>query len=105
MSLYNSGIHLASPAGAVCSTANNMGDWLCFILNAGIGADGSEIMDPDALDRLWYPEAAYNSVGWDQIFGQPNAPVTYSMDGYGLGYFSGRYRGMYSFSPIFRQFY
>lgn len=87
------GSYLAGPAASVCSSANDMGKWMQFILQEGIAEDGTDVMSPDALNRLWYPETAYDGSGYASIFGKPNAPVTYSMSNYGLSYFNGHYRG------------
>ena len=70
-----------------------MAKWLKFILQEGIAEDGTRIMEPDDLQRLWYAETAYEM----DTFTKPNFPISDSWSFYALSYFSGYYRGVYCY--------
>ena len=82
----------------MCSTASDMSKWMEFILSGGLLPDGSRLMELSDLDRIWYPEVAYNEYPLAINYSKPRFPVTDSVSTYGLGYWNGEYRSKHLYA-------
>ena len=80
-----------NPSGGMVSNAKDLIKWLLFQTSGGRNADGDIILH----EELWQQTIKPNIPGWGVNKGsiKPNRKVTYSEDNYGLGWFTGYYRG------------
>ena len=97
---YRSGILSVSPAIAMCSTAHDMALWMAYHLHAGTSTSTSRdssrpLLPVDLWEDLHSTVTAIPDVTgmYHSEIQQPLAPVNYVLDGYGLGWFTGHYRG------------
>jgi CubicO group peptidase (beta-lactamase class C family) len=80
-----------APAGALWSTANDMGAYLAMIMNDGVTADGQRLISSDALERLFAPQVqieATSSYGLGWILSEYEGLDVRGHDGNTLGFSS-----------------
>lgn len=59
-----------APAGALWSTAEDMGKYLIMLLNHGVAADGTRVVSTENLEHLWEPHVLHDTnleygLGWE----------------------------------------
>ncbi|XP_076444153.1 uncharacterized protein LOC143282408 [Babylonia areolata] len=79
-------------SGAFITTANDMARWMNFHLSEGLGPGGEAVMRRESVQELHRPRTAMPKSSLP-LFRQPAIPVTTSFDIYGLGWWTGYYRG------------
>ncbi|KAL8566271.1 hypothetical protein ACOMHN_056843 [Nucella lapillus] len=79
-------------SGAVVTTADDMARWMNFHLSKGQGPRGRRVMTESTMEELYKARTAMpkSTMG---SFRQPDVPVTFSYDIYGMGFRQGYYRG------------
>ncbi|XP_076465443.1 uncharacterized protein LOC143297148 [Babylonia areolata] len=80
-------------SGSVVSTADDMARWMNFHLSKGQGPEaGKRVMTESTMEQLYKPRTAMDKSPLSK-FRQPDVPVTFTYDVYGLGFRNGYYRG------------
>lgn len=78
---------LLGPAGAINSTANDMGRWLLMLTNDGVMVNGQPLVRPDTLKTLWTP------ITGPETRARSKPGVDDDVGGYALGWRVGVWRG------------
>ena len=80
------------PAISMCSTAEDMSKWMTYNMQ---GHKYKDILRPDYWHDLREPvtSVANSSAMYVSHIHRPAMPVSYVLDGYGLGWYTGHYRG------------
>lgn len=87
---------------SVCSTGRDMARWMRFQLT-GLTPHGHRLLDMGTLHQLHRPHVRADTLYTSQIR-RPNFPVSFELDGYAHGWYTGHYRGKYTshrFSVMF----
>ncbi|CAH1793774.1 unnamed protein product [Owenia fusiformis] len=85
---------ITAPAGAVCLHSEDMAKWQQFLLARGKNPAGQALLQDSVFNELvkdWIP--VHNSPNRQYPALRPFDPVTKSRDNYGLGLYTGYYRG------------
>lgn len=100
------GYKLTRAANGLCSTANDVSKWLLMNLKNGVSTGRrKQIISQESLQRLFALDMDRFTESYDLIrerFLQPAVTVSFSREGYGMGWEIGTYRGKkkaYLFSP------
>ncbi|XP_005110918.2 protein flp [Aplysia californica] len=78
------------PAGCLFSTAEDMAKWGRFILSGGVTEQGERLVNHSVMNQMFIPSFAITS---PISLTRPHFPVASTVDGYGLGLYTGYYRG------------
>ena len=76
-------------SGSLSASTNDMMKWIQFLLNRG-KVDGKELISRRTLDEMWIPHIPMPAPQQTQAFA--------GLEGYGLAWFVGTYRGNYMIS-------
>lgn len=91
------GYKLTRAANGICSTSNEMGKWLRMNLMNGIDTEkNSQIISQEKLNSLYTLDIDRFTEAYDLIrdrFLQPAVSVSFTREGYGMGWEVGSYRG------------
>ena len=71
----------------------DMAKYMKMQLNLGVSAEGVRVVPEDVLEAIRKPNNAFSVPLSRSIYTKPQAPVTMVVDKYGLGFFTGYYRG------------
>eukprot|EP00164_Ancoracysta_twista_P006526 GFYU01009100.1.p1 GENE.GFYU01009100.1~~GFYU01009100.1.p1 ORF type:complete len:603 (+),score=195.53 GFYU01009100.1:16-1824(+) len=86
------GVDKCAPAGAINTSAKDIGKWLKLNLQSG-KFDGKQLISAERLNDIHSPHMLTKSDGHPE-FGPPAFPVSLMMNEYGLGWEVSLYRGM-----------
>lgn len=91
------GYKLTRAANGLCSTANDVSKWLLMNLKNGVSTGRrKQIISQESLQRLFALDMDRFTESYDLIrerFLQPAVTVSFSREGYGMGWEIGTYRG------------
>ena len=81
-------VNAVAPAGALWSSATDMGRYLQTLLARGVAPNGTRVVSEENLRRIWQPGVAVPE--------DPTLPplIEAGLDDYGLGWFIGEYGGL-----------
>ena len=74
---------------SICSSSEDMAKWMRFHLSDGKTEDGQQLVSALRLQDTYQGHMATPAGGE----AKPTFPVTYALNGYGMGWFSGFQRG------------
>ncbi|KAK3097427.1 hypothetical protein FSP39_009572 [Pinctada imbricata] len=86
-------VHMISPAGGVCASADDYSKWLHFLLNDAKTPNGKRLVDGSIWEGMWKGRQYIGDVMTRSFSLYKPLPVTMSATSYAIAWFTANYRG------------